>query len=318
MSVETHGSLYYCRNDHSERGSVKARLSVLAVIAAALVAIPTAALGSASHAAVNSQSFPDSTGEDAAAPDITSIDVSNTDNGLITFKVNISNRPALTPDMIILMWIDSDNNPATGDTGSFGADYAIELDPGSVAMFKWDGTTYSVAPSQTSLTYSYDATGATIRLAAQDIDNTKAIRFGVDAISGIVIDANGNADFTNAKEDLAPDPGHGFYAYNVVQKLTLKQTAFTTAPKPAKSGARFTATLAGTESDTNGPITKGTVACVATIKGVRLRATHSLANGVASCFWQLAKTAKGKTIYGTITVTVQGVKLAKSFSAKIK
>ncbi|MGZ4334848.1 MAG: hypothetical protein ACXVRJ_11335 [Gaiellaceae bacterium] len=296
---------------------MKARLFVIALLGAALVALPTAALGSASHAATNSQSFPDSTGEDANAPDITSVDVSNTDAGLITFHIAISNRPAFTPDMIVLMFLDTDKKPTTGDTRSLGADYAIELDPGAIGLFKWDGTTFSAAPSQTSVTFGYDATGATIHVSAADLGGTKGINFGVDAISGITLDANGNDDFTNSHDDLAPDRGHGFFSYAVLTKLTLKQTAFTTSPKPAKAGARFTASLAATESDTAGPITKGTITCVATVKGVRLPATHSLANGIASCFWKLPKTAKGKTLFGKISVTVQGTTIVKSFSAKI-
>jgi len=61
---------------------VKARLLVISLAAAALVALPSGALGSASHIATNSQSFADSTGEDANAPDITGIDVGNDDAGL--------------------------------------------------------------------------------------------------------------------------------------------------------------------------------------------------------------------------------------------
>ena len=58
-------------------------------LAALLVAVPAALAGS-SHRVANSASFPDSTGEDANAPDITSVNVSNDDAGLITFQVNIS------------------------------------------------------------------------------------------------------------------------------------------------------------------------------------------------------------------------------------
>jgi hypothetical protein len=234
-------------------------------VAAALVALPAGALGSSSHIATNAQSFADSVGEDANAPDITNIDVSNTDNGLITFHIAISNRPTFTPDMAVLVWLDTDANPATGDPQSLGADYVIELDPGSIGLFKWNGTTFDNAPSATTVTYSYDATGATIRAGIQDLGGTKVINFGADAISGITTDASGNADFTNAHDDLAPDPGHGFFNYAVITKLTLKQTAFSYTPKPAKSGARLTATLAATESDTTGPVAKATITCVATI-----------------------------------------------------
>ena len=296
---------------------MKVRLLVISVLAAALVVLPSGALGSSSHVAVNSQSFPDSVGEDANAPDISGVDVANTDAGLITFHIKISNRPAMTPDMAVLIWLDTDANSATGDPDFAGSDYVIELDPGAVGLFKWSGTTYDAASSQTSLIFAYDATGATISVSAADLGGAKALNFVTAAISGITIDASGNADFTNAHIDFAPDSGHGLYAYTVITKLTLTATGFTTAPKPAKHGKRFTATLAASESDTSGPVTSGTVTCVATIKGVRIAATHSLANGVASCSWKLPLTSKGRTFYGKISITVQGTTLSKSFSAKI-
>jgi hypothetical protein len=290
----------------------------LIALGAALVALPAGALGSASRAASNTQTFPDSTGEDANAPDITSIVVSNDDAGNITFKLNISNRPALTADMALFIYLNTDQKASTGDPTLLGSDAIIQLTPGQVYLFQWNGTTFAGAQSQSSLTYSYDATGATIHISAADLGGLKAFGFIAEADSGITTDASGNADFTNAHGDIAPDTGHGFYTYSVLTKLTLHQTAFTTSPKPAKAGARLTASLAATESDTNGPIKAATITCAATEHGVKLRATHSLVNGVASCFWKLPKTAKGRTLYGQITVVVQGTKLSKSFSTKIR
>lgn len=285
---------------------------------AALAALPAAAIGSSRHASSNSQSYPDSVGEDPNAPDITSVDVSNDDSGLITFKVNISNRPAFTQDMVVLMYFNTDQSGSTGDPQNGGADYVIELDPGVVNLFKWNGSDFVAAPSQTSLTYAYDATGPTIHVSASDLGHTKILGFAVRVISGITYDASGNPDITNAHEDDAPDPGHGFYTYQVLTKLILKRTAFTTSPAPARAGKRFSASLGASENDTNGPVTKATITCSATVAGKRLPATHSLANGVASCYWKLPKTAKGKTLRGTVTVTVRGAKLAKTFAVRVR
>ena len=58
-------------------------------------------------------------------------------------------------------------------------------------------------------------------------------------------------------------------------------------------------------------------ACSAKVGGVSVRGTHSLANGVATCVFKLPATAKGKTLSGKISVTVQGATLAKTFSAKV-
>jgi hypothetical protein len=285
---------------------------------ATLVAAPGPALGSGSRAASNNQTFLDSTGEDANAPDITSVNVSNDDSGNIVFKVNIANRPALTGDMLIALVINADDNTATGDPDAGGAEFIIYLVNGADELEQWTGSDYASAQSQSSLAYSYDATGATVRISQADLNGTKAFSFYVRAFSGITFDAQGNADFSNAHSDTAPDTGHGSYEYKVIAQLKLTQTAFTTAPNPARAGKRLTASLGANESDSNGPVTAGAVSCAATVAGKHLNSTHSLRNGIASCSWLLPKTAKGKRLYATITLTVQGTKLAKSFTAKVR
>ena len=278
-------------------------------LGAALLAVP-AALGS------NSQSFPDSIGENPQAPDITSVAVSNDDAANLTIKVNISNRPALTSDMLILIFMNTDQNAATGDPQD-GSDYVLQLVSGSVGLFQWSGSDYTFASSQSSLTYSYDATGATIHINASDLANTRAFNFSTIAQSGITYDSSGNpTNLDTAPFDAAPDPGHGAFSYKLNLKITLKQTAFTTTQ--AKAGARFSASLAASESDTGAAITSGTVTCKGVVGGVRVAATHSLRNGVATCNWKLPKTAKGKLFHGSVTVSSQGATLGKNFAVRVR
>jgi hypothetical protein len=188
-----------------------------------------------------------------------------------------------------------------------------------VGLFKWNGSGgYTFAQSQASLTYGYDATGATIRINAADMGKTKGFNFSAFAGSGITTDASGNPDYTNVQADLAPDAGHGLYNYKVIQKLSVSVTAFTTAPKPAKAGKNFSAGLAATESDTSGPVTSGTVACSATVGTKHLTTVgKTVKNGIAACVWHLPANAKGKTVRGTVTLTVQGVSVRRAFSARI-
>ena len=294
---------------------MKARLVFAIAFGAALVALPATALGSSAHVESNSQNFPDSTGEDAQAPDITSVQVSNDDAGMITIKVNISNRPALTSDMALVLYINSDQKSTTGDPNLLGTDFIIQLLPGQVGLFQWNGTDFLFAQSQTSLTYSYDATGATFHISAADLGGTHGFSFATEADSGITYDASGNPVTTNVHNDVAPDLGHGFYSYKVIAKVKLTQTAYTVGA--AKAGKAFQVSLAADESDTGGPVTKATVTCSAKVGGVSVRGTHSLANGVATCVFKLPATAKGKTLSGKISVTVQGATLAKTFSAKV-
>jgi hypothetical protein len=288
----------------------------------AVAIAPAMALGSSTRSSANSTSFPDSVGEDALAPDITSTTVSNDDSGLITFQVAISNRPALTPDMLLAIVIDSDANAATGDPqgvlpGFAGTDYLIQLVSGEVDLFKWNGSDY-VFQSAPSLIYTYDAGGATIKLNATEVGKPKALNFAEIVLSGIVNDAQGNPDFTNAHRDFSPDAGHGAFTYQVQIKVTLSLVAFTTTPKPVKAGKPFAVGLAANESDTGEAVQQGTITCTARIAGKGLPVkSKRLVNGIAACVWNVPKTAKGKRIAGSVTLTAQGSQISRSFSLKI-
>jgi hypothetical protein len=296
---------------------VKRRPIVLVVAIALLVIAPAIALGNSARSESNTQTYQDSTGEDAAAPDITTVTVSNDDAGAITFQINIANRPALTPDMLIDILVDSDNKPATGEPNS-GADYAIELVAGAVDLFRWNGSDFVSGAPQSSLTFSYTAAGPVIHVSALELGKTKAFTFAIDAASGIAVDAGGNPDFTNVHDDLAPDRGHGAYAYQVMTKLILKVVAFTTSPTPARAGRPFSAGMAATENDTNSAVKQGTVTCTARIAGKPIVAkAHRIVNGVAACVWSIPKTAQGKTIRGIVVLTVRGASITRAFSAKI-
>ena len=292
-------------------------LGVGLMLAATAVAMPSSALAKSVRAKANSQTFTDSTGEDPSAPDVTSIVVSNDDAGMVTFKININNRPALTSDMLFLMYLDTDQKATTGDAASFGADYVIQLIAGEVDLFKWSGSDYVAAPSQTSLTFGYDTTGATIHVSAADLGGSKGFNFALDAASGITTDSSGNPDFSKEHDDFAPDIGHGFYSYSVLTTLTLSVKALTIGPKPAKAGKKFSASLVATESDTGGPVQAGTVACSATVGGKHLTATaHRVANGIATCSWLVPRNAKG-TLKGTVSLTVKGTKVSRPFAVKV-
>jgi hypothetical protein len=295
------------------------RKVLLAAALLALAAVPSALAGP-TRMDDNSQTFLDSTGEVANAPDITSIVVSNNASGLVTFKVNISNRPSLTSDMEIDLSLDTDANKATGDAASNGAEYAIVLVQGSVGLLKWNGTNYADARSQSSLTYSYDASGATIKVKTSDLGGTKKFNFGAVAGSGIVVDASGNPDYTNAVADFAPDLGHGTYGYQVLTTLKLSVSTFQTVPAAPTAGGTLAASLAATENDTGGPIGRGAaVVCRASVAGGPVTVkSHAIANGVATCVWKLPKSAKGEKLSGTVTVTVRGAKVAKSFSVRVR
>jgi len=148
------------------------RTTLVLAVAAFVVALPTAAgalpNGTAVGASVaaNSQTYQDSTGEDATAPDITTLTVSNDDAGIVSFRINVPNRPTLGQDMLFEIWVDTDNNAATGAPELGGADYVLQLVRGEISLYKWDGTDYTRRfgdPSAVTLNFSYQA-GLTVRI----------------------------------------------------------------------------------------------------------------------------------------------------------
>lgn len=294
---------------------MSARLTLLGLCAAALALAPAAALGSGGS---HSKTYKDTLHEDGQAPDITSVVVSNDEARNLRFRINIANRPAFTSDMTVLTFVDADGKRTTGDRGTYGADYVIELDKGSVALFKWTGSDYTYASDQSTLSYSYDRHGATIRINAADLGSTTAFKFGVLAISGLTTGADGSPDASNAHRDYLPNAGRGFASFAVVAKVALKETAFSVSPAPARSGGRLTASLAAEENDTNAPAAGGTVSCTGTVRGKPVRATHTLAFGVASCNWAIPGSARGATFRGTLTLDVKGARIVKRFATRIR
>ena len=301
---------------------------LLALVVAACVAVPAAAVAAKAPlgttapvaAAANTVTYNDSTGENPAAPDITTVVASNTDAGVISFRINVPNRPALSQDMLIAMEVDTDNNPATGSPD--GTDYAIELVQGEVALFRWDGTNFTRRPGDpaaTSLIFSYQG-GVTFTISAAELGNTKRLRFSAIVISGLAIDpTTGGLDFTNAVADAAPAIDAGLYPYEVkVGRATLVVKRFSTTPRNPVAGKPFALRLQAARSDTGAVIQGGRVTCVGRIGSSALRAKSGRFVGrEAVCAFVIPAAAKGKTFRGTITIVFEGLRSTRSFSGRI-
>ena len=116
--------------------------------------------------------------------------------------------------------------------------------------------------------------------------------------------------------DTAPDIG--VWNYQVVAgppKLALGKLQVA----KAVAGKALAVGMTLTRQDSGAPVTSGTVVCKGTIAGLgAVKGAGRFVNGVATCTFKIPKTAKGKTIKGTITVGFLGATLKQSFSAKIK
>ena len=297
---------------------MRSKILLIAALGGLLVALPSAALGGAAQNDGEQRTYADSIGEDATAPDITSVVVSNDDAGMITFKVNISNRPALTADMSIQLVLDTDQLSTTGDPGVPGGDYLIELDPGSVGLFKWNGSDYAFATSQTSLTYAYDATGATIRISAADLGKTKGMNFQVFAASGI---ARGRKRQPGLHECPRRPRARSWTRPLQLQGRDEAVAERARVHDVAEAGEERQELRRGPRRQRErhgraGPGGNRHLCGDGLVQAHRPAGSRAQERDrgvrLAPC-----EDSKGKTIRGTVTVTVQGVKVTRSFTAKI-
>lgn len=273
--------------------------------------------------AANSTTYQDSTGENPAAPDITTLTVSNTDAGVIQFRVAIPNRVQFTQDMLLLVFVDSDANPQTGDPSELGADYVIEIFGGEAALFRWDGTNFTRRagdPPATSLIFSYQG-GVTITISAAELGNTKNFGFSFIAVSGITVDpTTSDLDFTNAVADIAPAANAGLYQYEVkITPPTLVVRSLRPTPARPTAGRQFTLRLVAARSDTNAVVQNGRVTCVGRIGKARLKAqVQRVVGGAAVCTWNIGPKAKGKTFRGSVSVVFEGLRASQGYTAKVR
>jgi hypothetical protein len=302
------------------------RPGLVLAIALAVVALPTAASGgltgpaAPATVAANSTSYQDSTGENPAAPDITTLTVSNTDAGALTFRVNIPNRPTLDQGTLFDLYIDSDNKTTTGSPELAGVDYVIQLARSEVNLYRWDGTDFTRRfgdPSAVTLSFSYQG-GVTIRISAAELGNTKRLKFFVEVATGCTVDPVTSAiDCSNAQGDFAPGGGAGLFAYEVKTAPARLVVRRVTTGK-ATAGKPFTVRMVAARSDTNAVVRNGRVTCVGRIGNARLRArVQNVVAGAATCTWNLPANSKGKRIRGSVSLVFEGLRASQSFSTRI-
>jgi hypothetical protein len=299
-------------------GRLKAS-GLFGLIALACVALPAAVGAAPAATSANTTTYTDSTGENPAAPDITTIVVSNNDAGIISFKINIPNRPSLTVDMLIALEIDTDNNPATGSPE--GTDYAIELLQGEVFLYRWDGENFTRRagdPPATSLIFGYQG-GATLTISAAELGNTKKLRFNAIVIAGLATDpVTGDLDFTNATADVAPAASAGLYTYEVkTAPARLNVRNFSTIPAKPAAGKPFAMRLQAARSDTGAVVQGGRVTCVGRVGAARVAGSGRFVGRQAVCTFRIPATAKGKTFRGSITIVFEGLRATRSYSRTI-
>lgn len=234
-------------------------------------------------------------------PDITQVTAGSNGSGGLTFVVDIGNRTELASDEYVQVFIDSDHNEATG-TQPNGVEYAIQMDDRNVVLFRWDGTTF--VPVENSSVYGYVFKGFRVGVSRSDVGNpTGSISYWVETISG-------------DHGDDAPD--------GVIASLPLSTTPLTLtvqqfgATKTVKVGKRYTAAMRVLRSDLEELSSAGLITCTAKLGKKTLKVNAVFPEDVAGCVGTAPKAAKRKTIKLTLTFELDGVKVSRTASVKVR
>ena len=265
--------------------------------------------GTFRYAGTDRASFPDRVNDHESAPDLTSVQMSDSADGWISFSVTIGNRAALPRDPVVGISIDADDELRTGDGG---ADVALSALGGDVAVDRWSPSARQWTPDVDDPRVRVESAGDVITVSAlrADLDAGKQIAFAVLA-AGITAARM----FTGI--DVAPD-GARFYRYELTHADAARLTTGKPRTSPARPsrGSRVTVTTAVSRSDTSRTLASGAVSCKIAVDGRRVRAAGRFTPGRASCAFTIPKT--GRRVAGTMTVRALGISVVVPVSFAVR
>jgi len=282
------------------------RPAITAVLAATLAVLALWAV----PGALADQSLSDPTGDSATAPDISAVSASNDQAGNVILTVT-TNEPQLDPNAAFFAWFDTDSNAGTGlPAEGLGAEYFILADAEGAVLAEVQGSTVFVH-LQSTATGSYASGVETIRVNRSDLGDASSFTFFVESDQD---DGNGNT----VASDQAPN-GPPYPRYSVSQESTLSLSVARPAPLRGKpiAGKPFVVVANVSRSD-GAAVTSGSVSCRAKVGTKAIRASGLVSSGAARCSLRVPKGTKGKSLRGTMTVSVPGaVPVMRSFAFRI-
>lgn len=274
-------------------------VSLVAITAAiALVASPAASAHSqvvTKKADTTTYTYTDTTGDSKSAPDISTVTASlDSGSGILGLGVTFANNDDLSNGGVLLIAIDADHNPSTGN--QIGAEYEIAVTQDGYLFQKWDGKQMSSFTHQ-PVVVTTTAGHVAIALCSCDL--------GTQSFNFVVASARGN------DLDIAPDNGEFSFPPSSTTQITLDSILVAPKPVKPKAGKRFSVSVGGAKLSTGEIVSVDSYSCTATLAG------HALpGSGTGGCSWKLPKKAKGKKLVVDVTVSYQGA--SDTFEATYK
>jgi hypothetical protein len=240
-----------------------------------------------------------------AGPDITRVDVSNGQDGLVTFRITIANYRVLPPNAFLAVFFDLDRN---FDTGDLGDDAQIGWSPASGVTFeRWNGRGYVAAPAGAILA-EFAAGVFTLQVPPSELNGVSSFDFLV----GSSTEVN-----ESRATDFAPRVGDHWTYHLALGDLTLRASSLAAAPARPVAGKRFTVSMAVTRTDTRTVVGSGALTCTARVGSTSIPAQGRFSGGRARCVMNVPLTARGKMLRGTLTVRLEGASVRRAYGFRV-
>jgi hypothetical protein len=291
-----------------------------AAVAALAVAVASVVVGAALAA-----SFSDPVGDTmvlppggdvtgVTAPDITSVEVTNTPDGILTFRISLANT-ALSAPTVVGVVLDLDKDPSTGENGVeaiIDLAYGTGL-PGGLVFDRWNGSELEeVVPTRATVTPTEGL--VTITVPRSELFDTRGLGVGAVAFAE-------NVFGTARIADIAPDD-EDFFLYDLVglpppPPPRLSASRAVGAPARPRAGEAFVVSTRVRRDDAGAVVTSGRVACSVRVGGARIRAGGAFASRRARCTMRVPATARGKTLRGSMTIRSAGSSVTRAFAFRV-
>ena len=274
----------------------KSRGLIVAALTAALILVPSASSGD----------YTDPSGDSTTAGDLTSVTVaSDKASGQLLFRITGTNIASSETTPLILD-IDSDANPLTGDITFNGMDYEFDVDNTSYSFGHWNGSDWVVTPDL-SVQVSGNTSQILISVNKSELGNTSMFNF-----FALTFNAADRAF------DLAPNQGAFNYAFETNGPQIISVDVKKTPAAGPKAGKRFVIVPTGLKLPPDGQLTPSAILPSSYSCTAKLGA-KKLATGAGVCSMAIPKKkSKGKRLTVLLNVKYQGATKVVPLTFKVK
>lgn len=245
------------------------------------------------------RSYDDNIEDSGNAPDFCASELATNDSTTITLGIHAHNRTAFVADDSYAVYLDTDRNASTGG-GGVGAEYEIVFSGPVAQLEHWNGSAFDAASALPVPLIWIPDYGPVLVFLRVSIGDPAGFDF-------VLQSANGQ------DADRAPDTG--FWSYSV-QPFALKVKSLSVSA--ARAGRTFSASAVVLRSDFDDALDQGAISCAAQLRGHSLTGTGRFAGGRVVCTWHVPKNSRHRLLSGSVSVTYQGVRAARSFSARVR